>query len=175
MILRVGGTRISRLRALTAVVCVFVLGIAAGPGAVAAEGKTAKPKRAAATVSLVSGKQRIILRRHFVRVRVRTRRPASLRLNLVARRPSGKGRPYSVTRKRLVRLRKKGKRVFRLGLNAAGRRSFGACRTLTVRPAGRVRVRGAKRSRRLKSAARRLRPTRSAAAAGPDASRPWAG
>ena len=158
MILRVGGTGILRLRALTAVVCVsvFVLGVA--PGAVAGEGKKAKPKRAAATVSLVSGKQRIILRRHFVRVRVRTRRPASLRLNLVARRPSGKGRPYSVTRKRLVRLRRKGKRVFRLGLNAAGRRSFGACRTLTVRPAGRVRVRGAKRSRRLKPRARRLRP-----------------
>ena len=142
---------------------VAVLMAAAGAGAfdggTAARGErlseaAAKPR--AGAVRLVSASQRNILRLRYVRIRVTARKGSAVRIFAVARR-RGARRGHSVTRRRLVRMRRGATRVFRVRLNRSGRRILRGCGKIGLRPAGRLRGRGPRRSARLRSRPRTLR------------------
>ena len=155
-----------RSRAVAAV-CLVALGAAGGASALTggstAAGADESAKRGAAKgsvvrASVVSKNRRNIARLSYLRVRVRSPKGASLRVFGVARRRARGARAYRVTRTRRVRMRRRGTRIVRLRLTRAGKRVLGGCRNLSVRPGGRARIRGARRGRRLRVSARRLRP-----------------
>lgn len=159
-----GGMADARWRVLTALalmaICVAVLPTGAEAFYTPAEASAAErgaiaAKRKAARLRVLTTSQRKILRRGFVRVRIRARKGTGVRVFAAASR--GKRRGRSITRRRLIRMRRGGKRVVLLRLNRVGRRVVKACGVNRVRAAGRARPLGARKSRKLRQPRRVLR------------------
>lgn len=144
---------------------------AVGSATIALAGSGGERRTSAAarsvSVSVLTTSQRDAMGHRVLRMRIRSSRPAVVRIVARARRAAG-GPARTITRSRRVRFRRGGRRTIRLRLTRFGRRMLSSCGAtrLSISVRGRVARRGARRigrrGRRLATRSRSKRLRRNA-------------